>query len=216
MKVTFPISASPEYIIRFLDDATRDRHITEHFRLPCIGGSGCLGPFIVKCPNATYPDERWNRASGFIDYTCSVPHIEGRDPRLEQDCGPAITFKWVLRDPEHITSVTAECCFPPAKGYFIKLLAEISKTWPESKAAIDGYLGADAASTEEGRETAKGPEAASATNTKYGAHGGTLDRVREAQELIDAGEFKTTACKRAGIDIRTFDRYVLDITYPED
>lgn len=45
---------------------------------------------------------------------------------------------------------------------------------------------------------------------KLGLHGGTLDRVREAKELIDQGraKTKTEACKRVGIDKRTYDRYV--------
>ena len=41
-----------------------------------------------------------------------------------------------------------------------------------------------------------------------GMHGGTLDRVREAQRLVKRGTPKTEACKRVRIDPRTFDRYV--------
>ena len=44
-----------------------------------------------------------------------------------------------------------------------------------------------------------------------GTQGGTLDRAREARELIGSGETKTAACKRAGIDPRTFDRYASEI-----
>jgi hypothetical protein len=43
---------------------------------------------------------------------------------------------------------------------------------------------------------------------RLGPHGGTLDRVLEARRLIELGEKKTNACKRVGIDIRTYDRYI--------
>jgi hypothetical protein len=43
--------------------------------------------------------------------------------------------------------------------------------------------------------------------SRLGLHGGTLDRVREARGLIERGEKKTRACRRAGIDPRTYDRY---------
>ena len=43
---------------------------------------------------------------------------------------------------------------------------------------------------------------------KLGAHGSTLDRVKEARGLVEAGMPKTKACKRAKIDTRTYDRYV--------
>ena len=41
----------------------------------------------------------------------------------------------------------------------------------------------------------------------HGAQGGTLDRAREARSLIEGGMSKTEACKRARIDVRTYDRY---------
>jgi hypothetical protein len=44
-----------------------------------------------------------------------------------------------------------------------------------------------------------------------GTHGGTIDRVREARKLIEEGESKTKACRRVGIDPRTYDIYVEDI-----
>jgi len=41
-----------------------------------------------------------------------------------------------------------------------------------------------------------------------GTQGGTLDRVREARELIEREHLpKTTACKRVGIDPRTYDKH---------
>ena len=49
----------------------------------------------------------------------------------------------------------------------------------------------------------------------YGAHGGTMDRVKEAHELIERGAHKTTACKRVGIDVRTYDRYIVEVVLPE-
>jgi len=43
----------------------------------------------------------------------------------------------------------------------------------------------------------------------HGTQGGTLDRVREARELLKSGEAKnkTEACKRVSIDTRTYDKY---------
>lgn len=56
-----------------------------------------------------------------------------------------------------------------------------------------------------------------AERVKYGSHGGTMDRVTEAWGLIDSQKCKKTeACRRVGIDPRTFDRYVLDVSCPED
>ncbi len=44
-----------------------------------------------------------------------------------------------------------------------------------------------------------------------GTQGGTLARVKTARGLIEQGEPKTKACKRAHIDPRTYDRYVAEI-----
>lgn len=41
-----------------------------------------------------------------------------------------------------------------------------------------------------------------------GTYGGTLERVKDARALYEQGIPKTTACKRAHIDPRTYDRYV--------
>ena len=49
-----------------------------------------------------------------------------------------------------------------------------------------------------------------------GMHGGTLDRVQEVQQLVKRGTPKTEACRRVGIDPRTFDRYVDIEEDPED
>lgn len=46
-----------------------------------------------------------------------------------------------------------------------------------------------------------------AAGRKLGTHGSTLDRVREARDYIEHGIPKTQACRRAGIDTRTYDRY---------
>jgi hypothetical protein len=46
-----------------------------------------------------------------------------------------------------------------------------------------------------------------APSNPHGTQGGTLDRAREARELIESGTLKTEACKRAHIDPRTYDRY---------
>jgi hypothetical protein len=45
---------------------------------------------------------------------------------------------------------------------------------------------------------------------KLGPHGGTLARVLDARRLIEQGEKKTRACKKAGIDTRTYDRYLVE------
>jgi len=51
---------------------------------------------------------------------------------------------------------------------------------------------------------------------KLGMHGNTMSRVREAWGLVQQGVPRTTACKRSGIDPRTYDRYVMDITCPDN
>lgn len=43
---------------------------------------------------------------------------------------------------------------------------------------------------------------------QHGIQGSTLDRVREARSLVKEGMPKTTACRRVGLDTRTYDRYV--------
>ena len=50
----------------------------------------------------------------------------------------------------------------------------------------------------------------------HGVQGSTMERVKEARALWEAGTPKTRACKRAGIDPRTYDRYVLDVIDVED
>mgnify|MGYP005857041221 CR=1 FL=1 len=53
-----------------------------------------------------------------------------------------------------------------------------------------------------------GSQGQASQNTRtHGTQGGTLDRAAEARSLIEAGVPKTKACKRAGIDVRTYDRY---------
>ena len=42
---------------------------------------------------------------------------------------------------------------------------------------------------------------------KLGPQGGTLDRVKEARALIEQGETQKEACRRAGCDLRTYQRY---------
>jgi hypothetical protein len=45
-----------------------------------------------------------------------------------------------------------------------------------------------------------------------GAHGDTLSRVKEVRDLMESGGIKkTAACKRVGIDPRTYDKYVWDL-----
>ncbi len=44
-----------------------------------------------------------------------------------------------------------------------------------------------------------------------GAHGNTLARIKDARKLVEAGVPKTEACRRAGVDTRTYDRYVEEI-----
>ena len=54
-----------------------------------------------------------------------------------------------------------------------------------------------------------GSQGQASQNTRaHGTQGGTLDRAAEARSLIEAGVPKTKACRRAGIDVRTYDRYV--------
>ena len=117
-----------------------------------------------------------------------------------------------------------------AEEYLAGLLTEAATRWPE----VEQYILYGPVAPKTGFQAPLAPQAegqtpspAGATETaasaaepaeqrKLGSHGGTMDRVREARELIETGEHKTTACRRAGIDIRTYDRYVLDITCPEN
>lgn len=56
----------------------------------------------------------------------------------------------------------------------------------------------------------------SARRRAHGVQGSTLDRVAEARSLIEAGVPKTKACKRAGTDVRTYDRYAASFVDWED
>ena len=62
--------------------------------------------------------------------------------------------------------------------------------------------------TDEGDPVPSTAPAEGKARRKLGAHGSTLDRVKEARGLVEAGMPKTKACKRAKIDTRTYDRYV--------
>jgi len=50
-------------------------------------------------------------------------------------------------------------------------------------------------------------EATEPDPTKRGPNAGTLERVREAHQLAKGGMAYTTACKRAGIDSRSYQRW---------
>lgn len=108
---------------------------------------------------------------------------------------PAITFDLVELASERL-HVTAECTQTVVLPYFADLLRAISEIWPEAAQDVGRWL------------AAHGFDAPTSKTRKLGLHGGTLDRVREAYGLIQGGEPKTRACKRVGIDPRTYDRHV--------
>lgn len=124
--------------------------------------------------------------------------VEGSHPGVSYavqggfvDC--AFSFTCTPLAPERI-QVTAQCVdYPEAVKILGELLADVARAYREAAPQL--------AAQGEGLAAARkrGP---------LGLHGGTLDRVREARSLVDAGEPKTTACRRAGVDPRTYDRYV--------
>lgn len=63
------------------------------------------------------------------------------------------------------------------------------------------------------RETFGGAAAESGRTTErpVGPQGGTMERVKEARELVEGGMSKTEACRRARTDTRTYDRYVAEL-----
>lgn len=86
--------------------------------------------------------------------------------------------------PDHATDITLGDCTDQWRPYFDVLLEEMKRT-----------------------DLAVAP----AGSRPKGAHGDTLTRVKDARQLIEQGECKTTACKRAHIDSRTYDRYLGDV-----
>lgn len=104
--------------------------------------------------------------------------------------------------------VNARCGHKLLVGSFLRLLEAINERWPSPSLMKLLEPEADSDANNQERQVAA---------RKYGTHGGTQDRVQEARRLIDdEREFKTRACKRVGIDIRTYDRYVMDLTCPEE
>lgn len=115
---------------------------------------------------------------------------------------PAVSFEVVPLTPERIR-VRAEC-IPEVRGYFRGLLEEIKRRWPQEKEAdvVGAKTGNGGAIKRRPGETTRFP-------LRRGCHGDTLDRVREAHLLISQGICrKTEACRRAGIDPRTYDKWV--------
>jgi len=85
-------------------------------------------------------------------------------------------------------------------------LIPIDQSHTEVRGSADTTLGQDilARMFEDVREAGT---PCPAPSNPHGTQGGTLDRAREARELIESGTLKTEACKRAHIDPRTYDRY---------
>jgi hypothetical protein len=108
-------------------------------------------------------------------------------------------------DPKDATDwpppVSAESQRPPDSGW-IRLIPGPGNT----TVVHAGWSGETWQQTIEGLAALLPPKPMA--RPKLGLHGGTLDRVREARELVEQGLPKTTACKRVGIDPRTYDRYV--------
>lgn len=75
------------------------------------------------------------------------------------------------------------------------LLREFGQRYPEAKDAIAPCLTED-------------QDRAASRKRPHGIQGSTLDRVKEVRSLMkEEGISKTKACKRVGIDTRTYDRY---------
>jgi len=104
-------------------------------------------------------------------------------------------------------SIEAVCPEPDFEPIFDEMLREVGTRWPESGLA----------QTEPKPEPTVGTgETPKNAGRGLGRHGGTMSRVEEAWALVQQGVPRTTACKRAGIDPRTYDRYVMDITCPDN
>lgn len=134
--------------------------------------------------------------------TCS----EGREGQKMtiQALGKAVEVEALPLASERL-QVTARCSLPLLLPLFWRLLGDIALAWPEAKGPILAYFRARGVV-----EEAEATESHKAKRT-FGPHGGTLDRVKEARELMEKGIPKTKACKRAGIDPRTYDRYLVYI-----
>lgn len=99
-----------------------------------------------------------------------------------------------------LVGIWAERLADPAVRAEGKPLPPVSEMLPNELAQA---LKAKMEEMEERADRALNPKA------PHGTQGGTLDRVREAMELIRAGVGRIEACKRAHIDPRTYDRYAL-------
>lgn len=113
---------------------------------------------------------------------------------------PAIRFEVQELATERV-QVVAECTQDVVEPYFAGLLRAIAQTWPEATENVNRWL------SETGLEPIRGKRA----GRTQGLHGGTLARVKEAYDLVQGGEPKTRACRRVGIDPRTYDRYVEEV-----
>ncbi len=88
-------------------------------------------------------------------------------------------------------------------GRYTCIQAAADDCWVKYIRELVGELADPKAAREWARENSS-----QAKRDRLGTHGGTMDRVREARELVEQGVPKTAACKRVGIDTRTYDRYV--------
>ena len=134
----------------------------------------------------------------------------------------AIVFDASTRKRDQLAVVT-KCYLNEVIGGFSILLRVIAGIWPEAATGLASprlqqelhRLTSDAEKDAwkpvvEGvrqRDTNKG-----SSGRELGTQGGTLERVKEARRLItEDGLTKTAACKKAGTDPRTYDRYTVEV-----
>lgn len=220
MKVSFTIKATAWAFVKFLENFTKGGELNP---VPYEGRSIYLLPYMGGPPDKQFGSlvhEHENLQGRILAlWADKVSMTEDGCERTDYDEGVAIGFKWTQIDEK--LRMTVECFEPVAKDCFVGLLTEIRSIWPESREDIDEHLkalGVEGTTAEpeqvalmgdQGRNTSK-------ARRKLGHHGGTMDRVRETRELIVGGEKTTNACRRVGIDPRTYDKYVLDVTCPEE
>jgi len=98
-----------------------------------------------------------------------------------------------------------------------RVFSELHRQWPElaystvlRRAQLDAMaieMDADSRQAGQAAEADSRPAPEELPARAAGPQGGTLDRVKEARELVEGGAGKTEACRRARTDTRTYDRY---------
>lgn len=158
--------------------------LVEHTRFACLEPwpqGGEGGKFVLHAQGFREGSPGRLRMLGFLG------RADGDAERAAEPAPFVLAEARLEQVADEVTILTLVCRYPPLRPYLEHLVAEMPQVWDASP-----------------RTPGRGKRA-------LGPHGGTLDRVREARTLMERGEPKTRACRRAGIDPRTFDRYAADV-----